>query len=181
MKLVGTSYWSFQKEEEWRMQPVLNFVSLRCLTIDDLRTSQCSQNCAVIGAELMSSTLAAKLLWKAAVLDVILINTLYLYVSPQPLHHCTLLSISDLRIKDTVSCLRSGFENSCQSNYIWEARGSWLLKKHPAGWSCTMLRIVPLNSIGSLWVELDCIFLTWRITSGLFISDVKWPAASWHQ
>lgn len=31
------------------------------------------------GAELMSSALALKLLWKAAVLDVILINTLYLH------------------------------------------------------------------------------------------------------
>lgn len=30
----------------------------------------------LLGAELMSSTLAVKLLWKAAVLDAILINTL---------------------------------------------------------------------------------------------------------
>lgn len=34
-----------------------------------------------LGAELMSFALAVKLLWKAAVLDVILINTLYFYVA----------------------------------------------------------------------------------------------------
>lgn len=121
-----------------------------CLTVGDLRTSRCSRNWAVTGAELMSSTLAAELLWKAAVFDVILINTLYFYVTLQSLYHSTLLSVSDPRVQDMVSCLRFGFENSCKSNCILKAPGSLLLKICPAGYSCTMSRIVLLISIGSL-------------------------------
>lgn len=125
------------------------FSTSHCLTVGDLRTFDVLRIVLSLGAELMSSTLAVKLLWKAAVFDVILINTLYLYVALWQLYHST-LSVSDLRIKDTVLCLRFGFENLCKSNYVLKAPGNLLLKMCPAGHIFTELGIVLSISIGAL-------------------------------
>lgn len=79
VKLVETSFHS--RKKGMKITASFEFSTSHCLTVGDPRTFGVLGFVLSLGRELMSSTLAVKLLWKAAVFDVLLINTLYLYVA----------------------------------------------------------------------------------------------------